>query len=95
MPKDKKGAALDEEAQETKAATEAEENADEAAADATNGKAADTRTNGNGADVSTKVKATVMPIENKAKSAAPPAVKKPEPKDPKDGRTRRVQPKPE
>lgn len=97
MPKDKKAAALDEEAQETKAATEAEENAEEAAADATSGNTAEPKTTGNGADVSTKVKATVMPIENKAKPVASPtpAVKKPEPKDAGDGRTRRVQPKPE
>jgi len=97
MPKDKKAAALDEEAQETKAATEAEENAQEAAAEATTDNAADTKTSGNTTDVSTKVKSTVMPIENKAKPATSPtpAVKKPEPKDANDGRSRRVQPKPE
>jgi hypothetical protein len=69
---------------------------EEAAADGSTENATDTKTNGKAADISTKVKSTVMPIDNKAKSAASPtpAVKKPEPKDP-DGRTRRVQPKPE
>src|SRR6266571_2797078 len=67
--KDKKAAALDEEAQETKAATEAEENGDDAAAaDSMKSNTADTKANGNAAPESkSKVKATVMPIENKSK----------------------------
>jgi len=94
--KDKKAAALDEEAQETKAATEAEENGDdEAAVDSTNSKTADTKANGNAAPESkSKVKATVMPIENKSKGTtkAAPASKKPETNEPNDGRPRRIQP---
>ena len=94
--RDKKAAALDEEAQETKAATEAEENGDEAAAGASaNSSPAETKTNGNAAPESkSKVRATVMPIENKAKgtSPAPPASKKPDTKETNDGRRRRIQP---
>jgi len=94
--KDKKAAALDEEAQETKAATEAEENGDDAtAADKMNSNTADTKTNGNAApEAKSKVKATVMPIENKSKGTtkAAPASKKPETNEPNDGRPRRIQP---
>src|SRR5262249_50102920 len=79
--KDKKAAALDEEAQETKAATEAEqkaveEKAEQAAAEAGASDAtADTPATKVTAkpDIKSKVKATVMPIENKAKPASQPA----------------------
>jgi penicillin-binding protein 2 len=93
--KDKKAAALDEEAQETKAATEAEENGDDAAAATANPNAADTKASDNAAPESkSKVKATVMPIDNKSKGTtkAAPASKKPETNEPKDGRPRRIQP---
>jgi membrane peptidoglycan carboxypeptidase len=95
----KKAAALDEEAAETKAATEAEENAD---ADAANPTAdAGAKTSGNiqiapkttpatGADL--KVKATTMPIENKPKAGAP---GKTDTKEVNDGRVRRTQPQPQ
>jgi membrane peptidoglycan carboxypeptidase len=94
--KDKKAAALDEEAQETKAATEAEENGDDvAAADSMNSNTADTKANSKAASESkSKVKATVMPIENKSKGTTKtaPASKKPETNEPNDGRPRRIQP---
>ena len=95
----KKAAALDEEAAETKAATEAEENAD---ADAANANAdANAKTNGNektapkvtpanGADL--KVKATTMPVENKPKAGAP---AKANTKEVNDGRARRTEPRPQ
>src|SRR5580765_2296973 len=94
--KDKKAAVLDEEAQETRAATEAEKAAEEKAAE----EKATTDTKANGAvpaDGQSKVKATVMPIENKPKPVAQPApaTKKPESKEVNDGRQRRSQPKPE
>ena len=93
--KDKKAAALDEEAQETKAATEAEENGDDAAAATANPNAADTKASGNAApEPKSKVKATVMPIDNKSKGTtkAAPASKKPETNEANDGRPRRIQP---
>jgi len=93
--KDKKAAALDEEAQETKAATEAEENGDDAAAATANPNAADSKASGNVAPESkSKVKATVMPIDNKSKGTtkAAPASKKPETNEANDGRPRRIQP---
>jgi len=93
--KDKKAAALDEEAQETKAATEAEENGDDAAAATANPNAAETKGSGNVAPESkSKVKATVMPIDNKSKGTtkAAPASKKPETNEANDGRPRRIQP---
>jgi membrane peptidoglycan carboxypeptidase len=99
--KDKKANALDEEAQETRAATQAEEKAveekaEKAAADVT----ATTleNTTGNPANTTaapgtaSKVKSTVMPVDNKPKStektAAPakPAATTP------DGRPRKIQP---
>jgi len=90
--KDKKAAALDEEAQETKAATEAEENGDQAAADSANSNTTDTKANGNTApDIKSKVKATVLPIEKKPAQSAP-AAKKPDAKETNDGRPRRSQP---
>ncbi len=94
--KDKKAAALDEEAQETKAATEAEENGDDAAAaaDKTNANTADTKANATTPESKSKVKATVMPIENKSKGTTKtaPASKKPETNEPNDGRPRKIQP---
>lgn len=95
----KKAAALDEEAAETKAATEAEENADADAANANadanakengNDKAAPKTTPATGADL--KVKATTMPVENKPKAGAP---TKTNPKEVNDGRARRIQPQPQ
>jgi membrane peptidoglycan carboxypeptidase len=95
----KKAAALDEEAQETKAATEAEENADADAANANadtsvkeggNDKAAPKTTPATGADL--KVKATTMPIENKPKAGTP---AKTNTKEVNDGRVRRTQPQPQ
>jgi penicillin-binding protein 2 len=85
--RDKKAAALNEEAKETKAATEAEENANESADPANAGT---TNPNANAPEKS-KVKATSMPIENKPK----PAVKtpaKPAANETNDGRPRRIQP---
>src|SRR5437660_5625958 len=81
--KDKKAAALNEEAKETKAATEAEENGDDAADPAKSGLISpDAKPVGGAeskANVESKVKATSMPIENKSKhetknSHAPKAV---------------------
>src|SRR5258708_2743387 len=91
-PRDKKAAALNEEAAETKAQTEAEENGDEAAATSNSS----ANPNGNaatGTDIKSKVKATSMPIENKpklpAKTVAP---AKPKTNETNDGRARRTQP---
>lgn len=96
---DKKAAALDEEAQETKAATEAEANAVEEAAAAeankTTGAGASTTTTGPVAPESkSKVKATVMPVENKTKPATKPGTTpaKPVSNDPPDVRQRKIQP---
>jgi membrane peptidoglycan carboxypeptidase len=94
----KKAAALDEEAQETKAATEAEENADANAANATadpnakengNEKTAPKTTPATGADL--KIKATTMPVESKPKAGA---AANPSSKEVNDGRVRRTQPQP-
>jgi membrane peptidoglycan carboxypeptidase len=85
--RDKKAAALNEEAKETKAATEAEENADGSADAANSG----TTNPNSSAPEKSKVKATSMPIENKPK----PAVKtpaKPAASETNDGRPRRIQP---
>lgn len=91
-PRNKKAAALNEEAAETKAATEAEENSDDAAETANSS----TNTNANnaaGAEPKSKVKATAMPIENKPKSPAKTvAPVKPKTNDTNDGRPRRAQP---
>jgi membrane peptidoglycan carboxypeptidase len=89
----KKAAALDEEAAETKAATEAEENADANAANAdTNGndKSKTNATPSTGADL--KVKATTMPVENKPKAGT---ATKTNTKEVNDGRVRRTQPQPQ
>jgi penicillin-binding protein 2 len=91
--RDKKAAALDEEAQETKAATEAEEKADEAAADKSTAATEDTNAKDNAAPEKSKVKATVMPIDNKSKTTAKPATQaKPAAKEANDGRPRRIKP---
>jgi membrane peptidoglycan carboxypeptidase len=79
----KKAAALDEEAAETKAATEAEENADDTNVNASASPAA--------AD-DLKVKPTTMPVENKPKPVAP---AKNTPKEATDGRPRKTQPQPQ
>src|SRR5437660_5948278 len=66
-PRDKKSAALNEEAKETKAATEAEENPEEA--DTANAGAKNSNTNNvSGTEPKSKVKATSMPVGNKPKS---------------------------
>ena len=99
--KNKKDAALDEEAQETKAATQAEEKAiedkaEQAAAEAT----ATTQTTDekSAAPANSKVKATVLPVDNKPKTSqktttttqktATPA--KPAANQPTDGRPRKI-----
>jgi len=89
----KKAAALDEEAAETKAATEAEENADANAANADangNDKPKTNATPSTGADL--KVKATTMPVENKPKAGT---ATKTNTKEVNDGRVRRTQPQPQ
>jgi len=105
--RDKKAAALDEEAKENKAATEAEENADDDAAATDAAKAAAKDDSGNkdaAADSKSKVKATSMPlpVDNKPKTTKPattgtkpatPATKaKPNANETEDGRPRRIQP---
>jgi membrane peptidoglycan carboxypeptidase len=85
----KKAVALDEEAAETKAATEAEEN-DEA--DVNSATANGTAETPKSPSVDLKVKATTMPVENKPKTGAP---AKTNPKEAPDGRTRRTQPQPQ
>jgi penicillin-binding protein 2 len=87
--RNKKAAALDEEAAETKAA-EAEENGDEAVESAT--PATNTKTE-TGADPASKVKSTVLPVDNKTKGEnKTKAPAKPAANDPNDGRPRRIQP---
>jgi len=90
--RDKKAAALNEEAKETKAAAEAEENGDEAADTV---KSANTTQNPNvtsaPATEKSKVKTTAMPLENKPKAPAKPPAKKVT-NETNDGRPRRIQP---
>ena len=86
--RDKKAAALNEEAKETRAETEAEENADEAAA--TSG-TANQNANTTPAVEKSKVKATSMPVETKPKPAAKPQAK-PAANETNDGRPRRSNP---
>jgi membrane peptidoglycan carboxypeptidase len=81
---DGKAAALNEEAAETKAATEAEEAGEELDA---NGTPKTEAPNATGAGI--KVKVTTMPVEDKPKTGAP---AKTTPKDALDGRTRRIEP---
>jgi membrane peptidoglycan carboxypeptidase len=88
--RDKKAAALNEEAKETKAAAEAEQNNDAAADTAATGNA-NANVNAAPATEKSKVKATLMPIENKPKAPAK-APAKPDAKDTNDGRPRRIQP---
>ena len=91
-PRDKKAAALNEEAAEAKAATEAEENGDEAA-DTANPSTNPNADKTGGAEIKSKVKTTAMPIENKPKSPAKTAAPaKPKAKETNDGRPRRTQP---
>ena len=88
--RDKKAAALNEEAKETKAATDAEENGGDAADSANSGNA---NPNANNAPASekSKVKATSMPIESKPKPPAK-APAKTGTNNTNDGRPRRIQP---
>src|SRR5438552_12217017 len=88
--RDKKAAALNEEAKETKAAAEAEENSDNAADTANTGNA-NPNVNDAPAPEKSKVKATSMPIENKPKAPAK-APAKTQGKEVNDGRPRRIQP---
>ncbi len=87
--RDKKAAALNEEAKETKA-TEAEENADESAETMNSVNAKPNAVNLPAAEKS-KVKATSMPLENKPKPAVKTPVK-PGANETNDGRPRRIQP---
>jgi hypothetical protein len=86
--KDKKAAAVDEEAQETKAATQAEEKAIEEKAVAT------TNANtGAAPEPTSKVKSTVMPVDNKTKANQKTTVPaKPAANQPNDGRPRKTKP---
>jgi penicillin-binding protein 2 len=88
--RDKKAAALNEEAKETKAATEAEENSDDAAGTANSGNANPNANNAPASDKS-KVKTTAMPIESKPKPPAK-APAKTGTNNTNDGRPRRIQP---
>jgi membrane peptidoglycan carboxypeptidase len=96
--KDKKAAALDEEAEETKAATQAEEKAieekaEKEAADATAKTLEATDTNANTkapAGVNSKVKPTVMPVDNKPKTQKTTTPAKPAANQPNDGRPRKI-----
>ena len=96
--KDKKAAAVDEEAQETKAATQAEEKAIEEKAEAAAAEAGSTSatTNANtGAapEPTSKVKSTVMPVDNKTKANQKTTVPaKPAANQPNDGRPRKTKP---
>ena len=100
--KDKKAAALDEEAQETKAATQAEEKAieekaEKAAAEVTTSMPESTNANP-ASGVNGKVKSTVMPVDNKPKPSTKtttPAAKttapaKPATNQPNEGRPRKI-----
>jgi len=78
--RDKKAAALNEEAQETKAATEAEEKAAEATADTTSGTEAGTTSTTTGPvapESKSKVKATVLPVDTRPKTTTKPTPAKP------------------
>jgi penicillin-binding protein 2 len=95
----KKAAALNEENAETKAAMEAEVNGentnDTSSAANANANANPNSNNATGTEPKSKIKPTVMPIENKAKpAAAKPAATpaKTNSKDANDGRPRRTQP---
>jgi membrane peptidoglycan carboxypeptidase len=94
--KDKKSAALDEEAQETKAATQAEEKAieekaEQAAAEATAATPDPVNANATTVPAANKVKSTVMPVDNKPKSQQKTtAPAKPAANQPSDGRPRKI-----
>jgi membrane peptidoglycan carboxypeptidase len=87
--RDKKANALNEEAKETKAATEAEENSEPAADTANTG--TNSSVNSSPATEKSKVKTTSMPIEDKPKTPAK-APAKTGSKDANDDRPRRIQP---
>ena len=92
--KDKKAAALDEEAQETKAATQAEEKAieekaEQAAAEAT-ATTPETTNEKPAAPAANKVKATVMPVDNKPKTQKTTTPAKTPANQPNDGRPRKI-----
>ncbi|HWP53362.1 MAG TPA: hypothetical protein VN476_04465, partial [Pyrinomonadaceae bacterium] len=75
--KDKKAAVLDEEAQETRAATEAEKAAEEKAAEekaaeTTSGTETGATTGPAAPESKSKVKATVLPVESRPKTTAKP-----------------------
>lgn len=95
--KDKKAAVLDEEAQETKAETQAEEKAieekaEKEAAEATEKSlgATDTNKANTGAGINSKVKPTVMPVDNKPKAQKTTTPAKPAANQPNDGRPRKI-----
>jgi len=102
--KDKKAAALDEEAQETREATKAEEKAveekvEKAAAEAeastvdtTNNNPANTTVNPAANGPASKVKSTVMPVDNKPKTAEKTAAPVKPAATTTDGRPRKAQP---
>jgi penicillin-binding protein 2 len=92
-PRDKKAAALDEEAAETRAATEAEESGGDAAETANSGSNSPNVNNAAGTEPKSKVKTTAMPINSKPKTPAKTAAPlKPKANDTDDGRPRRAQP---
>ncbi len=88
--RNKKAAALNEEAKETKAAAEAEENSNDAA-DTGNTATANPSLNNSPSTEKSKVKTTSMPIENKPKTPVQ-APAKTGANDASDGRPRRIQP---
>src|SRR5438105_6642953 len=95
--KNKKAAVLDEEAQETKAATQAEEKAVEEKAEAAAAEAGTTTTGTTNANTAAepagKVKRTVMPVDNKPKAnQKTTAPAKPAANQPNDGRPRKTKP---
>jgi membrane carboxypeptidase/penicillin-binding protein len=102
--RDKKAAALDEEAKDNKAETQAQENADEAAAAAAAGTSTNANANANSdasvdansakdSDNKSKVKPTVLPLENKKPAAKTPTpATKPTVNDKSGDRPRRTQP---
>jgi penicillin-binding protein 2 len=91
----RKAAALNEEAKETKAETEAEENASDAADTVKTNSDSTAAPNANPATDKSKVKTTALPIDNKSKAPAKAPAKTPSKtpaNDPIDGRPRRIQP---
>lgn len=99
--KNKKAAALNEEAAETRAETEAEENAQESTDNKAATAAPESNDDANNAakpaataapETKSKVKATSMPLENKPKQVKPATQSKPNTNESGDGRARRTQP---